>query len=130
MRYVAYGEGGGPEVLRIADGLVPAFGPRDVLVQVHFAGINRPDLLQRSGKYPPPPGASPILGLEVAGRVAAVGTEVTSWKVGDHVCALTPAAATQNSAGPMRVTACLCLGDSILQAARPFPKPFSLSGRI
>ena len=62
----------------------------EVLIQVHFAGVNRPDLLQRSGKYPPPPGASPILGLEVAGHVAALGAEVTAWKVGDQVCALTP----------------------------------------
>jgi NADPH:quinone reductase-like Zn-dependent oxidoreductase len=90
MRYVAHGQGGGPEALRIEEGPVPVIGPRDALIQVHFAGVNRPDLLQRSGKYPPPPGASPILGLEVSGRVAAVGAEVTSRKVGDEVCALTP----------------------------------------
>src|ERR1700746_4039849 len=90
MRYVAHGEGGGPEVLRIEEAPVPAPGPSDVLIQVHFAGVNRPDLLQRAGKYPPPRGASPILGLEVAGHVAALGAEVTAWKVGDRVCALTP----------------------------------------
>ncbi|MBV9298710.1 MAG: NAD(P)H-quinone oxidoreductase, partial [Verrucomicrobia bacterium] len=90
MRYITHGEGGGPEVMRLADGAVPAIGPGEVLIQVDFAGVNRPDLLQRAGKYPPPPGASPILGLEVAGRVAAVGAEVTLWKVGDQVCALTP----------------------------------------
>lgn len=90
MRYIAHGEGGGPEVMRVADGPVPAIGPGEVLIQVDFAGVNRPDLLQRAGKYPPPQGASPILGLEVAGRVAAVGAEVTLWKVGDQVCALTP----------------------------------------
>jgi NADPH:quinone reductase len=90
MRYVAHGEGGGPEVLRIEEAAVPAPGPSDVLIQVHFAGVNRPDLLQRAGKYPPPRGASPILGLEVAGHVAALGAEVTAWKVGDRVCALTP----------------------------------------
>jgi putative PIG3 family NAD(P)H quinone oxidoreductase len=90
MRYVAHGEGGGPEVLRIAQGAVPVPGPREVLIEVHFAGVNRPDLLQRAGKYPPPPGASPILGLEVAGRIAAVGAEVSTWKSGDQVCALTP----------------------------------------
>lgn len=90
MRYITYGDGGGPEVLRIAEGPVPAIGPGEVLIQVQFSGVNRPDLLQRSGKYPPPPGASPILGLEVAGRVAALGEEVTAWKVGDYVCALTP----------------------------------------
>jgi len=90
MRYVGYGEGGGPEVLSMAEGPVPAFGPHEVLIRVQFAGVNRPDLLQRAGKYPIPPGASPILGLEVAGTVAALGSEVTTWKIGDQVCALTP----------------------------------------
>jgi NADPH2:quinone reductase len=90
MRYISYGDGGGPEVLRVAEGPLPEIGPRDVLIQVHFAGVNRPDLLQRAGNYPPPPGASPILGLEVAGRVVALGAEVSAWKVGDQVCALTP----------------------------------------
>jgi NADPH:quinone reductase len=90
MRFIDYGDGGGPEVLHLAEGPVPEIGPREVLIEVHFAGINRPDLLQRAGNYPPPPGASPILGLEVAGRIAAIGTEVTTWRVGDQVCALTP----------------------------------------
>jgi len=90
MHYIGYGEGGGPEVLRVAECPVPAIGAREVLIRVEFAGVNRPDLLQRAGNYPPPPGASPILGLEVAGRVAAIGAEVTAWKVGDLVCALTP----------------------------------------
>jgi NADPH:quinone reductase len=90
MRYITHADGGGPEVLRLAEGALPATGPHEVLIQVHFAGVNRPDLLQRAGKYPPPAGASPILGLEVAGRVAALGPEVTAWKVGDQVCALTP----------------------------------------
>jgi NADPH2:quinone reductase len=90
MRYISHGDGGGPEVMRIVEGPIPAIGPREVLIQVHFAGVNRPDLLQRSGNYPPPPGASPILGLEVAGRVVALGAEVTAWQIGDQVCALTP----------------------------------------
>ncbi len=90
MRYIGYGEGGGPEVLGVLEGPVPAFGPHEVLIQVRFAGVNRPDLLQREGKYPSPPGASTILGLEVAGTVAALGAEVTTWKIGDQVCALTP----------------------------------------
>jgi NADPH2:quinone reductase len=90
MHYISYGDGGGPEVLRVAEGPLPEIGPRDVLIQVHFAGVNRPDLLQRAGNYPPPPGASPILGLEVAGRVVALGAEVSAWNVGDQVCALTP----------------------------------------
>ena len=61
-----------------------------MLIEVKFAGVNRPDLLQRAGKYPPPPGASPILGLEVSGQIVARGGEVTEWHVGDAVCALTP----------------------------------------
>ena len=90
MRYVTYGEGGGPDVLRIVEGPIPEIGPCDVLLRTHFAGVNRPDILQRFGKYPPPPGASPLLGLEVSGEVVAHGDEVTTWKVGDQVCALTP----------------------------------------
>jgi NADPH2:quinone reductase len=90
MRYISYGKGGGPEVLHLEEGPVPEIGPSEVLIQVQFAGVNRPDILQRLGNYPPPPGASPILGLEVAGRVAALGAEVTAWKIGDQVCALTP----------------------------------------
>jgi putative PIG3 family NAD(P)H quinone oxidoreductase len=90
MRLVSHGAGGGPDVLSIVEGPVPAPGPLDVLIAVHYAGVNGPDIIQRNGKYPPPPGASPVLGLEVSGTVAAVGAEVTRWKLGDAVCALTP----------------------------------------
>ena len=90
MQYVAHEPGGGPEVLRIEQQETPEPGPRDVLIEVKFAGVNRPDLFQRSGKYPPPPGASPILGLEVSGQIVARGPEVTEWNIGDPVCALTP----------------------------------------
>jgi NADPH2:quinone reductase len=93
MRYVAHGEGGGPQVLQLAERSVPAPGPREVLIEVAFAGVNGPDVQQRSGHYPPPPGASAVLGLEVAGRVAARGGEVTQWNIGDEVCALTPGGA-------------------------------------
>jgi NADPH2:quinone reductase len=90
MHYVAHEPGGGPEVLRIEQREIPKPGPRDVLIQVKFAGVNRPDLLQRAGKYPPPPGASPILGLEVSGQIVDRGAEVREWNIGDAVCALTP----------------------------------------
>ncbi|MFO1317277.1 MAG: NAD(P)H-quinone oxidoreductase [Burkholderiales bacterium] len=90
MRYVAIREPGPPDVLVPAEGPVPAPKPGEVLIEVAFAGVNRPDCLQRSGAYPPPADASPIVGLEVAGRVAALGDGVTEWKVGDPVCALTP----------------------------------------
>ena len=90
MRFVSHGRGGPAEVLEIAETATPIPGPREVLIEVEYAGVNRPDILQRSGTYPPPPGASPILGLEVAGNVLARGAEVNEWKVGDSVCALTP----------------------------------------
>jgi len=90
MRYIAHEPGGGAEILRIEQRETPEPGPRDVLIRVKFAGVNRPDLSQRAGQYPPPPGASPILGLEVSGEIVARGVEVTEWKVGDMVCALTP----------------------------------------
>ena len=90
MRYIAVREPGPPDVLVYAEGPLPAARPGEVLIEVAYAGVNRPDCLQRSGAYPPPPDASPIVGLEVAGRIAAVGEGVTQWKVGDEVCALTP----------------------------------------
>lgn len=90
MKRVVHGEGGGIEVLHLVDAPVPQPAPGQVLIAVHYAGVNRPDLLQRAGSYPPPVGASPYLGLEVAGEIAAVGAGVSQWHVGDLVCALTP----------------------------------------
>jgi NADPH2:quinone reductase len=80
---------GGPEVLRLTTGPVPSAKPDEVLIRVLAAGVNRPDVAQRSGSYPPPSGASPLLGLEVAGEVVATGAEVTQYRIGDRVCALT-----------------------------------------
>jgi NADPH2:quinone reductase len=90
MLYIDHGKGGPADVMKSAEGPMPQPQAGEVVVEVHYAGVNRPDVLQRSGSYPPPPGASPILGLEVAGRVSAVAPDVTQWKVGDLVCALTP----------------------------------------
>ena len=90
MRYIAAREPGPPDVLALAEGPVPAPKPDEVLIEVSHAGVNRPDCAQRAGTYPPPPDASPIIGLEVAGVVVACGGNVTSWHVGDAVCALTP----------------------------------------
>lgn len=90
MRHIDHRPGGGPECLRMAEGAVPEPGPQDVLVRVAYAGINRPDVFQRSGSYPPPPDASPLLGLEISGEIVALGAEVSGWNVGDQVCALTP----------------------------------------
>jgi NADPH2:quinone reductase len=89
MRFIAIDRPGEPEVMHIAEGPIPKMGPGDVLIRVHAAGINRADLSQRAGKYPPPPDASPILGLEVAGEIAAAGEAVTQWNVGGKVCSLT-----------------------------------------
>lgn len=88
--FIDHGTGGAPDCLRLAERDMAAPTGRQVLIEVAYAGVNRPDVLQRSGSYPPPPGASPYLGLEVAGSVTAVGPDVTQWRVGDAVCALTP----------------------------------------
>jgi NADPH:quinone reductase len=79
---------GGPEVMRLGTLPMPETRPGDLLIRVQTAGVNRPDISQRQGKYPAPAGASPILGLEVAGTVAALGEGTTGWSVGDRVCAL------------------------------------------
>ncbi len=88
MRYVYFDGAGGPEVIRIGEAEAPAPGPGEVLIEVAGAGVNRPDCMQRLGVYPPPPGESAIPGLEVAGRIAALGPGVEGLRVGDEVCAL------------------------------------------
>jgi putative PIG3 family NAD(P)H quinone oxidoreductase len=88
MRAVTINEPGGPEVLGWGEVPDPVCGPGEVLVDVVATAVNRADLLQRQGHYPPPPGASDILGLECSGVISEVGAEVTGWSVGDEVCAL------------------------------------------
>lgn len=90
MRAVTIARPGGPEVLVPCELPVPAPGPGQILIRVAWAGVNRPDALQRAGAYAPPPGASPLPGLEAAGTVAAVGPGVARWRIGDEVCALLP----------------------------------------
>ncbi|MDE3238515.1 MAG: NAD(P)H-quinone oxidoreductase [Paracoccaceae bacterium] len=90
MRAIEISEPGGPEVLRPCTRPVPTPGAGQIVLRVAYAGVNRPDALQRAGNYAPPPGASPLPGLEAAGTVAAVGEGVSRWKVGDAVCALLP----------------------------------------
>ena len=89
MRRMAHGAGGGPEVLVPEIGPVPEPRSGEVLIRVMAAGVNRPDVQQRLGKYPPPKDASPVIGLEVAGEVVAIGEGAGRWRVGDRVCALT-----------------------------------------
>jgi len=88
MSAVEITQPGGPEVLRTVPRPVPQPGVGEVLIKVAAAGINRPDVFQRTGNYPPPPGVTDIPGLEIAGEIASVGPEVTAWQVGDPVCAL------------------------------------------
>ena len=88
MTFIDLPRFGGPEVLTPATGPVPQPGPGEVLIKVAAAGVNRPDVLQRKGGYAPPPGASTIPGLEVAGEIVASGSDITGWRVGDSVCAL------------------------------------------
>ena len=90
MTAVAISTPGGPLVLKAERRALPEIGQGEILIRVRAAGVNRPDVLQRKGAYPPPPGASDLPGLEVAGEVAALGEGVTRWRVGDRVCALTP----------------------------------------
>jgi len=114
MRQIRFEGSGGPDVIRIETAPVPAPGPGQVLVEVVAAGVNRPDCLQRAGGYPPPPGATDIPGLEIGGRVVALGEGVTSPKIGDEVCALV---ISGGYAEYCVAEAPLCL---------PVPKPLSL----
>ena len=88
MRFIEVASPGAPEVMQIAEMPTPTPKPGEVLIRVHAAGVNRPDVQQRKGLYPPPPGASPVLGLEAAGEVAAIGEGVTEYQIGDRVTAL------------------------------------------
>ncbi len=90
MTAVAISIPGGPMVLKPEKRDVPTPEAGEILIRVHAAGVNRPDVMQRKGAYPPPPGASDLPGLEVAGEVAALGEGAARWRLGDQVCALTP----------------------------------------
>ncbi|MCF3638515.1 NAD(P)H-quinone oxidoreductase [Rhizobium sp. TRM95111] len=88
MTYIGLKDFGGPDALMLSNSTLPQPRYGEILVRVEAAGINRPDVMQRKGDYPPPPGASPILGLEVAGEVVAIGEGVSGFWPGDKVCAL------------------------------------------
>ncbi len=112
MKVIEIKKFGGPEVLELAERHRPEPSADEVLIEVHAAGINRPDCAQRAGTYPPPLGASDILGLEVAGEVIACGKNVTRWKKGDFVCAL--------------ITGEVMLNTSQLPQVRCLPIPYDL----
>ena len=88
MNAMGFDEPGGPEVFRPETLPVPQPGPGEVLIKIAYAGVNRPDVIQRKGHYPPPPGASPIPGLEIAGTVVAAGPDLSGERIGQEVCAL------------------------------------------
>src|ERR1700689_4987468 len=90
MTVVEIAAPGGPEQLKTAVRPIPQPGEGEVLVRVEAAGVNRPDVMQRQGRYPPPPGASDLPGLEVAGEIAALGPQVSGLAIGDRVTALLP----------------------------------------
>ena len=90
MRVIDHRPGGDPSCIRLTEADKPHPQAGEVLIQVAYAGVNRPDILQRTGSYPPPPDASPFMGLEVSGTVVAVGDGVPSQRIGEEVCALTP----------------------------------------
>ena len=90
MKFIDHGAGGFATCMQMATGPLPVLEDDEVLIHVEAAGVNRPDISQRAGSYPPPKDASQVMGLEVAGTIAAVGSLVSRWKIGDRVCALTP----------------------------------------
>ena len=89
MRYIDHGAGGPAETMRLAHSPKPTLKEGEVLIEVFYAGVSRPDVAQRQGVYAPPAGASPILGLEVSGRIVDIAPDVKQWQAGDIVCALT-----------------------------------------
>jgi putative PIG3 family NAD(P)H quinone oxidoreductase len=114
MRQIRFQGAGGPEVIRLETAPVPQPGPGQVLIEVAAAGVNRPDLLQRAGGYPPPPGATDVPGLEVSGRIAALGSDVEGVRLGDEVCALVVSGGYAE----------YCVADAAL--CLPIPKALSL----
>ncbi|MEO8888726.1 MAG: NAD(P)H-quinone oxidoreductase [Jatrophihabitantaceae bacterium] len=118
MRAVVITEPGGPEVLEVQEVPDPVAGPGEVLIDVAAAALNRADLLQRQGNYPPPPGASAYLGMECSGTIAALGEGVSGWQVGDQVCALLAGGAyAEQVAAPVGQLMSVPVGVSLIDAA-------------
>lgn len=118
MTYVDLPSFGGPEALVAARGPLPRPGEGEVLIRVAAAGVNRPDVMQRRGNYAPPPGASPVPGLEIAGEIAGLGAGVTGWSVGDTVCALVGGGGyAEYGVAPARQCLPLPAGLSVLEGA-------------
>ncbi len=124
MRVIEISTPGGPEVLVPGERDVPVPGHGEVLIRIAYAGVNRPDALQRSGNYAPPPDASDLPGLEASGQVAAIGPGVTEWSVGDQVTALLPGGGyAEYAVAP--ASHCLPIPDGLtLEAAACLPETF------
>ncbi len=114
MRYIDMGAGGPPEILTLKEGPLPHPGPHEVLIKVHTAGVNRPDVIQRLGHYPPPPGAPAHPGLEVSGHIVATGSALSESQIGQAVCALV-------AGGGYGEYVCASLGHCL-----PVPRGFTL----
>lgn len=124
MRVVECPEPGGPEALVPGEREVPTPGPGEVLIRVAAAGVNGPDILQRRGHYPPPKGASDLVGLEVSGHVEALGSEVTGWAKGDPICGLTNGGGYAEYVA-VEATHCLPIPDNVsLEDAAGLPETF------
>ncbi len=124
MKTVEMRESGDPDVLECGSRALPEIKAHEVLVKVNCVGVNGPDLVQRRGQYPPPPGASDLLGLEVSGEVVAVGEKVSRWQVGDALCALTNGGGYAEYVA-IDATHCLAIPDNVdLQDAAGLPETY------
>ena len=128
MRVIEIREPGGPDVLALGERERPVPGDGQILVEVAYAGVNGPDMMQRKGLYPPPKGASDLLGLEIAGTVVEAGAAVTRWKVGDRVCGLANGGGYASAASWRKDRPCRCRGRSRSPTQRRSPRRSSPSG--
>ncbi|MCW5697290.1 MAG: NAD(P)H-quinone oxidoreductase [Bauldia sp.] len=124
MTAIAIREPGGPDALIAVSRRVPQPGPHEILVRVHAAGVNRPDIAQREGHYPPPPGVTDIPGLEIAGEVAACGQAVERWSLGDRVTALVPGGGYAEYCAVHETNALPALAGLTINEAASIPETF------
>ena len=127
MNHIAFDGFGGPEVMKMTRSPRPEPGPGEVLIRVAYAGVNRPDIVQRCGAYPPPPGVTGIPGLEVSGEVVGAGQGATAFRTGDQVCALVAGGATRNMSPSRKFRCCGCREACPSPLPRRCPRASSLS---
>lgn len=124
MKAIVFENPGAEDVMKLGEAPSPVLGPEEIRIHVRATAVNRADLLQRQGMYPPPAGASPILGLECAGEVAEVGTSVKNWKVGDRAMALLPGGGYAEEAVVHHGSAMHVPADMSFEEAGAFPEVF------